>query len=195
MAPSSIERNAHASSAREGHMSNTVLRALQRHLVELVFQGLLPWLLAKAIPTSAKAETAPAAAKTGLKFCALSGAIMVPANVATAKPIRNWPSGDVVFFCMSFLHVVEIARRDEVQREGEVVHLIARTLTDLTSELSSVGGRNNEFPHRTGRGDEFAHGGPGSDNRVKEPKDFRQRDIYVPNLHIDSIRIRGRNFH
>lgn len=83
----------------------------------------------------------------------------------------------------------------KVQREGEVVHLIARTLTDLTSELSSVGGRDDAFIHRTGCGDEFAHGGPGVDSRIKEQNDFRQRDIYVPDLHIDSIRIKGRNFH
>ncbi|KKB76980.1 DNA polymerase [Devosia soli] len=83
----------------------------------------------------------------------------------------------------------------KVQREGDVVHLIARTLTDLTSELSSVGGRGDAFIHRTGRGDEFAHGGPGTDNRVKEPGDFRRRDIYVSDLHIDSIRVKGRNFH
>lgn len=83
----------------------------------------------------------------------------------------------------------------KVQREGDVVHLIVRSLTDMTSELSGVAGRDGTFVHRTGRGDEFAHGTPGTDSRVREVKDFRQRDIYVPDLHIDSIRIKGRNFH
>lgn len=42
----------------------------------------------------------------------------------------------------------------KLQREGDVVHFIARTLTDKTPELSRVGGRDGEFPARYGRGDE-----------------------------------------
>ena len=83
----------------------------------------------------------------------------------------------------------------KLQREGDVVHLIVRTLTDMTAELSSVGGRDGDFVHRTGRGDEFAHGSPGTESRVRDSKDFKQRDIYIPDLHIDSIKVRGRNFH
>ena len=83
----------------------------------------------------------------------------------------------------------------KLQREGEVVHLIARSLSDMTAELASVGGRDGDFAMRHGRGDEFAHGGPSGDPRVKEAKDFKQRDIYIPDLHIDSIKVKGRNFH
>ena len=33
------------------------------------------------------------------------------------------------------------------------------------------------------------------ETRVKEAKDFRQRDIYISELHVDSIKVKGRNFH
>jgi error-prone DNA polymerase len=44
-------------------------------------------------------------------------------------------------------------------------------------------------PH--GRGDEFHHGSPGVDPRSLPPK---PRDIYVPDLHIDSIKVKTRDF-
>ena len=59
-----------------------------------------------------------------------------------------------------------------IQREGEVVHLVAQHLTDLSSELASVGRRDAPFPLPHGRGDEFHHGSPGIDPRSmpKGPK-------------------------
>jgi error-prone DNA polymerase len=77
-----------------------------------------------------------------------------------------------------------------VQREGEVVHLIANHLTDFSAELAGVGDRDTGFPLPHGRGDEFHHGSPG-DPRSLPPK---ARDIYVPDLHIDSIRVKTRDF-
>ena len=58
-----------------------------------------------------------------------------------------------------------------IQKEGEVVHLIARSLVDLSHELSAIGDRDGPFPMRHGRGDEFAHG-PGVDSRTKVPNDL-----------------------
>jgi len=53
--------------------------------------------------------------------------------------------------------------------------------------------RNEGFaeslPH--GRGDKFHHGSPGIDPRSLPPK---PRDIYVPDLHIDSIKVKTRDF-
>jgi error-prone DNA polymerase len=46
-----------------------------------------------------------------------------------------------------------------VQREGEVVHLVANQLTDMSAELAGVGERDQSFPLPHGRGDEFHHGG------------------------------------
>lgn len=67
-----------------------------------------------------------------------------------------------------------------IQKEGQVVHLIARSLTDLSHELAAIGERDAPFPARFGRADEFAHGGPGVDNRTKAPA---------------AALLRARNFH
>jgi error-prone DNA polymerase len=45
-----------------------------------------------------------------------------------------------------------------VQREGEVVHLIAHRLTDLSAELASIGDRDETFPLPRGRGDQAKTG-------------------------------------
>ncbi|MHC2459903.1 DNA polymerase III alpha subunit [Rhizobium leguminosarum] len=55
-----------------------------------------------------------------------------------------------------------LAINGRIQREGEVVHLVAQQLFDLSSDLSGLAGRDRVFRATTGRGDEFAHGSPGS---------------------------------
>jgi error-prone DNA polymerase len=87
-----------------------------------------------------------------------------------------------------------IAVRGRVQREGEVVHLVAQRLTDLSAELASVGERDTAFPLTHGRGDEFHHGSPTPDPRGQPPKTVRPRDIYIPDLHIDTIKVKTRDF-
>ena len=69
-----------------------------------------------------------------------------------------------------------IACQGKVQREGEVIHVVADRLIDLSGLLRSVGDR--AFTLRTGRGDEAKHGGaPDSRERgrgIKVPtRDFR----------------------
>ncbi len=59
-----------------------------------------------------------------------------------------------------------VAISGQVQKEGEVVHLVARRLSDLTEELDSVSERDNAFPVPKSRGDEFRHGEPGPDPRT-----------------------------
>jgi error-prone DNA polymerase len=86
------------------------------------------------------------------------------------------------------------AVRGRIQREGEVVHLVARHLTDLSAELAGVGERDHQFPLPHGRGDEFHHGSPGVDSRGLPPKGLKVRDIYIPDLHIDSINVKTRDF-
>jgi error-prone DNA polymerase len=88
-----------------------------------------------------------------------------------------------------------IAVRGRIQREGEVVHLVARKLTDLSAELGTVGNRDTEFPLPHGRGDQVIHAGGGPDPRELPPKGLRTRDIYIPDLHIDMIKVKSRNFH
>jgi error-prone DNA polymerase len=81
-----------------------------------------------------------------------------------------------------------------VQREGGVVLLVAHKLTDLSSDFASVGDRDAAFPLPHGRGDEFHHGGPGIDPRSLPPKGVKARDIYIPDLHIDTIKVKARDF-
>ncbi|WP_049735296.1 error-prone DNA polymerase [Rhizobium ecuadorense] len=74
-----------------------------------------------------------------------------------------------------------MAINGKIQREGEVVHLVAQQLFDLSADLSGLAGRDGEFRATTGRGDEFAHGSPGSpDSREKAPPGVRARDMFIP---------------
>jgi error-prone DNA polymerase len=47
--------------------------------------------------------------------------------------------------------------RGKVQKEGEVIHVIADHLADFSPLLASVGGRGGEFPLAHGRGDAVTH--------------------------------------
>jgi error-prone DNA polymerase len=84
-----------------------------------------------------------------------------------------------------------IAVQGRVQREGEVVHLVAHRLTDFSAALAGIGDRDAAFPVPHGRGDEAKSGG-GPDPR--ETLGRKPRDIYVPDLHIDSIKVKTRDF-
>jgi error-prone DNA polymerase len=77
-----------------------------------------------------------------------------------------------------------------VQREGEVVHMIAYRLEDLTPLLSSLGKRETPFPLPHGRGDEGHHGPHGPDPRGPPSP----RDLYVRDLHIDTLKQKPRDF-
>ncbi|CAN5808208.1 error-prone DNA polymerase [soil metagenome] len=87
-----------------------------------------------------------------------------------------------------------IGVRGRVQREGEVVHLVARHLADLSADLASVGERDAAFPLPHGRGDQVRHGGSGPDPRDLPPRGMRPRDIYIPDRRIDTIRVKTRDF-
>ena len=87
-----------------------------------------------------------------------------------------------------------MAVRGRIQREGEVVHLVAHRIGDLSSELASVGQRDAAFPLPNGRGDEARNGGSGSDRRTLPAKAPCPRDIHMRDLHIDSINVKTRDF-
>jgi error-prone DNA polymerase len=86
-----------------------------------------------------------------------------------------------------------LAVRGKIQREGEVAHLVAHSLTDLSGELASVGNREMPFPLPHGRGDEAHHGGPGIDPRSL-PKGLRPRDLVDPMLQVEPIKVKTRDF-
>ncbi len=66
-----------------------------------------------------------------------------------------------------------------IQKEGEVVHLIARSVVDLSYMLATIGERDDALnpPHQPG--DEFRRGGPGVDPRVARQAriEHRSRDF------------------
>ena len=85
-----------------------------------------------------------------------------------------------------------IGCRGKVQREGQVIHVIAEHLIDLSGLLGAVGEREEVFPLPHGRGDEAKHGsGP-------DPRDAlgrKPRDIYIPDLRIEgAINVKTRDF-
>jgi error-prone DNA polymerase len=88
-----------------------------------------------------------------------------------------------------------MAINGRIQREGDVVHLVAQQLFDLSSDLSGLADRDVSFKLPSGRGDEFAHGSAGGgDSRDRAPPP-KPRGIFVPDLHIDTLKVKSRNFH
>jgi hypothetical protein len=65
--------------------------------------------------------------------------------------------------------------------------------TDVRSDQrSGKPWRAGYTPVPTGRGDEFAHGSPGSpDSRDRPPMGAKVREIYVPDLHIDTLKVKA----
>jgi error-prone DNA polymerase len=60
-----------------------------------------------------------------------------------------------------------IGAHGKLQREGEVIHVVADRLTDYAALLGSVGQRDQPFPIARGRGDEATHpGAPDSRERA-----------------------------
>lgn len=87
-----------------------------------------------------------------------------------------------------------MAINGRIQREGDVVHLVAQQLFDLSGDLSGLADRDVDFKLPTGRGDEFVHGSPGSlESRDRAPPP-KPRDIFIPDLQIDTL-VKSRNFH
>ncbi|MCM2435750.1 error-prone DNA polymerase [Agrobacterium rosae] len=89
-----------------------------------------------------------------------------------------------------------MAINGRIQREGEVVHLVAQQLFDLSADLSGLADMDVVFKSPSGRGDEFAHGSAGGGDSRDRPKPVPEaRDIFVRDLHIDTLNVKSRNFH
>src|SRR6516225_11726546 len=81
-----------------------------------------------------------------------------------------------------------IAVRGRIQREGEVVHLVAHQLTDLSAELATVGSRDAAFPLMHGRGDQVTYAVGGPDPRERPPRGR----AYILDLHLDTVEVKSR---
>ena len=86
-----------------------------------------------------------------------------------------------------------MACRGRVQRATGVVHLIAEHLIDQSEMLRRISGKDGAFALPAGRGDEARTGGHGPDPRDKVPIK-KVRDIYIPDLHIDTLNVKARKF-
>ncbi|WP_249218887.1 error-prone DNA polymerase [Falsirhodobacter algicola] len=89
-----------------------------------------------------------------------------------------------------------IAARGRIQREGEVVHFVVQHLANFSAALGSVGSRG-AFPLPIKRGDEFYHGSPTPDPRHPKPPPPggpKPRHMFIRDLHLDTIRMKTRDF-
>jgi error-prone DNA polymerase len=91
-----------------------------------------------------------------------------------------WPSLFERFRRVVFSAVM-MGVEGRLQREGDVIHVIADRLVDLSEALRRVGGTEGAFQLSSGRGDEVRTGG-GVDQRSVT----KLRDIYIPDLRFDS---------
>jgi error-prone DNA polymerase len=84
-----------------------------------------------------------------------------------------------------------IAVRGRVQREGEVVHLVAHHLTDLTAKLASIKAR--EICVTQERDDQFRHGAS-PDQLDPRSNGSPAHDGHISDLQADAIRVKIRDF-
>jgi error-prone DNA polymerase len=96
--------------------------------------------------------------------------------------------------------------RGQVQREGDVIHIVAQRLDDLSAMLASVGDRDNlSDVYRVSRADVVKHGtGPDHRDPLEKPLGRSPRDIFIPDLRLGSgiipgqptegIKVRTRDF-
>jgi len=152
------------------------------------------------------ATCAAAGAARDLKFVRVAGIVLVRQKPGSAKGVMFITLEDETAIAnlviwpklyeenrRTILGASMLGVHGRIQREGDVVHLVAYKLFDLSDQLASVGGRAAPLKLRQGRGDEFAHGWS-PDARDAPPKGMTARDIYIPDLHIDSIKPKTRDF-
>jgi error-prone DNA polymerase len=84
--------------------------------------------------------------------------------------------------------------RGRVQCANGVIHLIVDEVMDLSAKLKLISGINAAFPLPAGRGDEAKQGGGSIDSHDAKPLKTVPRDMYVPDLHIDTLKLKARNF-
>jgi hypothetical protein len=83
--------------------------------------------------------------------------------------------------------------RGQAQRKGDVIHIVAQRLGDLSGMLASVGDRDNlSDVYRVSRADVVKHGmGPDHRDPDEKPLGRSPRDIFIPDLRLGSGIIPG----
>ncbi|TBN37715.1 DNA polymerase III subunit alpha [Paracoccus subflavus] len=148
---------------------------------------------------------AEAMASRDRRWCATAGLVLVRQRPGSAKGVMFVTLEDEtgVANLVVWPKVFEAHRRivlgagmigvqGRIQREGEVVHFVVHRIEDLSRELASFGARGAAFPLTHGRGDEARHG---PDNlREGTSVGPKARKIYIRDLSLDAIRVKGRDF-
>jgi len=88
-----------------------------------------------------------------------------------------------------------LAVRGKIQREGDVVHLVVQRLTDLSGDLGRLGERDDPLTCPHDRYDETVPGSLKPDPHTGPVTAPPARDIFIPDLLIDRLKIKSRNFH
>ena len=78
-----------------------------------------------------------------------------------------------------------------IQREGEVVHLVAHRIVDLSPELASIGKREGALSGTHDRDISVEIAGA---LHAHEAVGHKGRDIHSPDLHVDPIKVKTRDF-
>ncbi|MFC3631633.1 error-prone DNA polymerase [Paracoccus angustae] len=141
------------------------------------------------------------------RWCATAGLVLVRQRPGSAKGVMFITIEDetgvanLVVWPKTFeacrrivLGAGMIGVQGRIQREGEVVHFVVRRLIDLSHELASVGRGDTAFPLPHGRGDGFHPGSPAPGPHRPTNDGPRPRDMYVRDLHLDTIKVKGRDF-
>ncbi|MFC3166612.1 error-prone DNA polymerase [Paracoccus fontiphilus] len=150
---------------------------------------------------------ADAMASRDRRWCAIAGLVLVRQRPGSAKGVMFITLEDEtgVANLVVWPKVFEAHRRivlgasmigvqGRIQREGEVVHIVVHRIKDMSRELASVGVRGAAFPLPQGRGDKARHGQGARDMREGAAVGPRAREIYIKDLHLDAIKVKGRNF-
>lgn len=86
-----------------------------------------------------------------------------------------------------------MAVKGSVQREGEIVHLVAHDIADLSAEPAIVGGRDAVFEMPHGRGDQVARAAAPTRATCRRRACGHGTSI-SPTIHLDTIKVKSRNF-
>jgi len=82
-----------------------------------------------------------------------------------------------------------------VQKDGDVIHVIAERLYDLTAMLKTIGAGDDALAVPHSRGDEIRGGGSGPDPRSPRIPTFKPRDVCIPDPAAPAaIQVRSRDF-
>ena len=79
-------------------------------------------------------------------------------------------------------------------KEGAQVSTVVIVERNGIRRLRSVDPHHVIFAEQEGRGDKAKHGGSGLDSREPKHPIIQPRDMYTPDLHIDTLKVKVRNF-